>query len=1330
MHIKVKALTPCTQFPEPTGTSCSEINAPTLRCAIKPNCLIFKSSLLAALVALSALNVLAQANAVPARVTQPLDLHNLVTLGGNVHPLARQQYDQGVAPDDLPMERMLLVLQRGADQEAALRQLLDNQQVKSSPQFHQWLTPQQFGEQFGPADSDLQAVTNWLTSQGFQVAKVYSGRTVIEFSGSAGLVRQALGTEIHKFRVNGSDYWANTTDPQIPAALAPVVAGFASLNNFPRESLIKTLGTYRRSTTSGSARPLFTYPVNCPPGSNEVGCYEIAVGPADFATIYNVAPLWAAGTDGAGQTIAVVGETNINPQDVADFRAMFGLSLNPPNIILNGPDPGIGPDEVEADLDVEWSGGVAKGATIDLVVSESTEATPGIDLSALYIVDNNLAPIMSESYGSCEAALGAGGNVFHSTLWEQAAAEGITVLMAAGDSGSAGCDSGNSSETAAQFGLAVSGFASTPFNVAVGGTDLSLNSGNLATYWSQTNSSNTFGSALSYIPENTWNNTCAASGSLTGCTPPPSTTALDEGVYIFAGSGGPSSCINPTGTFPSVTCSGNYAKPPWQTGTGVPNDSARDVPDLSLLAAGYVICQMDANAANGGSSGSCDLNAPYTDFQYAGGTSASVQAFAGIMALVNQAYGRQGNANYVLYPMAAQNGASCNSSTAPVTNSSCVFYDVTVGNNSVICQGGSPNCSNTDAVSGQYGIMTLNGAPAYNSTAGYDLATGLGSINAANLVHGWKSNFTSTTTTLSLSTTPATSPITLTHGQSVNFQINVASGNGTPSGDASLIAQAGSGTNQTTGIGPFTLSGGSTSGSTLMLPGGSYNVTAHYAGNGTMGSSNSTPGIPVTVGKESSLTEVRLVTLSNTAPAAYNVTTVPYGSPYILRMDVTNSSGQLCANQVTGLLNYACPSGSLTVSPAPTEMNPPSGTVPGSYTLNSQGYAEDQPIQQPPGGYSFVASYAGDNSFTPSTSAALPMTVTTAPTTISTAGLPSSTLGVDVSFTATVNTQSLGVAPTGTLQLLANGTPIDYPYPLRGTASTGGTYATGGTANFNESLPVGNDSVTLQYSGDSNYAGSISTPVTIAVRDYSMTANPSAVNITAAGQSGTSTITITSLNGFAGTITLSCGTGFLGVNCTISPSSVTISGTSPATATLTVTTEGPVSSHTPPATRKPPPNNWHLFGGLWTLAILLAMTAFIFLAATKRRVSIWLIATTLAVVGVWVACGGGGAGVVGIPTTTPEASVLPTSLTFSQQNTETSSTPQTVTLTNGGTAPLNIAGIAVGGTNPGDFAQTNNCGGSLAAGGSCTINVTFTPTAAGSRSATLSKHSVISNCAF
>ncbi len=277
----------------------------------------------------------AQTAGTPARITQPVDTENFITLRGNTHPLARPEYDQGTAPDSLPMERMLLVLQRSAEQEATLRKLLDEQQMKSSPNYHHWLTPEQFGQQFGPADADIQAVTSWLASEGFQVSQVAAGRTVIEFSGTAGQIRQAFHTEIHKFVVDGEEHWANASDPQIPAAVRPVVAGFASLNNFPKRPRVHRLGTFSRSKATGEVRPLFTYPHN--------GGYLRAVGPADFATIYSVTPLWSAGIDGTGQIIAVSEQSDINSQDVADFRNLFGLPTtgNYLQVIHNGPDPGV-----------------------------------------------------------------------------------------------------------------------------------------------------------------------------------------------------------------------------------------------------------------------------------------------------------------------------------------------------------------------------------------------------------------------------------------------------------------------------------------------------------------------------------------------------------------------------------------------------------------------------------------------------------------------------------------------------------------------------------------------------------------------------------------------------------------------------------------------------------------------------------------------------------------------------------------------------------------------------------------------------------------------------
>ena len=344
---------------------------------------------------------------------------------------------------------------------------------------------------------------------------------------------------------------------------------------------------------------------------------------------------------------------------------------------------------------------------------------------------------------------------------------------------------------------------------------------------------------------------------------------------------------------------------------------------------------------------------------------------------------------------------TCTSDATAVSKTSCIFYDInpTAGTgvnvtNSVVCQGGSHNCSNTSSGSNEYGIMVSGGAAAYPTTAGYDLATGLGSVNVANLVNNWTSNFTTTGTTLTLTPNPPATLATLVHGQPVNFTINVTSA--APPGDASLIAHTGSSPSNVTALGPFTLSGGTASGSTIMLPGGSYNVTAHYAGNGTFGASDSTPpGIPVTVNKESSKTEIRMATFNLTTGAfsSYGVNTTAYGYPYVLRMDVTNSSGQSCAPQSTtgvpSLTLYPCPTGNLTVLPAPTDENPPPGTVAGSYTLNSQGYAEDQPIQLPPGTYPFVATYAGDNSYTGSTSSTLPVMITQAATTTVISGVSS-----------------------------------------------------------------------------------------------------------------------------------------------------------------------------------------------------------------------------------------------------------------------------------------------------------------------------------------------------
>lgn len=685
-----------------------------------------------------------QSSAARSLITAPIDESKLTLLKGNTHPLARPQYDRGPASASLPMDRMLLVLKSSPEQVAALQTLLAEQTDKTSPNYHKWLTPQEFGEQFGVSDDDLQKITTWLESHGFQSIKTANGRNVIEFSGTAGQVQSAFHTAIHSYVVNGKEHFANSSDPSIPTALTPAVAGVLSLNNFGRKRLSHFAGTFRKERNSSKAEPVnpqYTYPGGC--GSTSTSpCYVI--GPQDFATIYNVTPLWNAGITGKGVTIAIVSDSNISLTDASQFRSVFGLPSNPPVVTVNGSDPGVQPcppigtgDECEAIIDVEWSGAVAENATIDLVVSPSTSSTFGGDLSAEYIIDNNLAPIMSESYGACEAFLGTGTpttigtNAFYNSEWAQGAAEGITIIVASGDNGSsAACDSSTASDPA-QYGLGVSGLASTPYNVAVGGTDFN-DVTDPTTFWNSGNTSGTEASAKSYIPETTWNDTCtnALLGTVFGYSTSAeancnNTAQLSTVIVAAGGGGGPSNCSTSNGS----TCSHGYAKPSWQTAL-TPADGERDIPDVSLFASTgaytghfYVVCEQDIDNA------ACNLNTNSFAFAGFGGTSVSTQAFAGIVALVNQqAQARQGNLNTVLYPLAAkQSASSCNTSNPAST---CVFYDVTVGTNATPCVKGTLNCTVNNSADA-YGVLS-----GYNAGTGYDLTTGLGSVNAFNLATG------------------------------------------------------------------------------------------------------------------------------------------------------------------------------------------------------------------------------------------------------------------------------------------------------------------------------------------------------------------------------------------------------------------------------------------------------------------------------------------------------------------------------------------------------------------------------------------------------------------
>jgi subtilase family serine protease len=681
----------------------------------------------------------AGSTAVAPRIVTAVDETKLVTLAGSTHRLAVPQYDQGAVEDSLPMEHMFLQLRRSAEQETALQHTIDELQNPHSSKYHQWLTAEEMGTKFGPAQQDIETVTQWLSLHGFQVNTVHKNGLTIDVSGTAGQVREAFHTEIHKYVVNGKQHLANASDPQIPAAIAPVVAGFVALHDFmPKPQFRKPQAN-------------FSFPcAGCPDGFDNAEQYDEA--PADFATIYNVSPLYKASKPitGKGQTIVVVEDTDINPADVTTFRKAFGLSSYAGTFTQIHPgagctDPGLNADESEGALDAEWSGAVAPDASIVLASCANTTTNFGGFIAVQNLLDGGTPPhIVSVSYGNCEATVGPSFNAYINGLWQQAASEGISVFVSSGDNGAAGCDDlGLPPPNWAELGIAASAFASTPYNVATGGTDfLDTYEGTNGTYWSTINDPNGK-SAKSYIPEMTWNDSCGSSilfnlygynSGVTFCNSLIGSNFLN----IIGASGAPSFV---------------YSKPYWQTGVlGIPNDGKRDLPDISLFASNafwsHAILYCMSDAAQGGFP--CDYtNGTDTLFNSAGGTSFTAPQFAGIQALINQkAGGPQGNPDPIYYDLARaeygsasspnkNNLTACNASQGNNIGSTCIFQDVTQGDIAVPCYGTNDCYGST--LNG-YGILSKSDnhlLPAYPTKTGWDFATGLGSINVTNLVNAW-----------------------------------------------------------------------------------------------------------------------------------------------------------------------------------------------------------------------------------------------------------------------------------------------------------------------------------------------------------------------------------------------------------------------------------------------------------------------------------------------------------------------------------------------------------------------------------------------------------------
>ena len=1036
-----------------------------------------------------------------ALITQPVIESQRVTLSGNVHPLATRAADRGAAPASMPAGRMLLLLQRSSDQEQALRATIESLHDRNSPNFHKWLTPAQFGAQWGAADSDIAAVTAWLQSNGFEVKGPTAGRTAIEFSGTTGQIQQAFHTEIHLYQVNGQMHHANATNPQIPAALAPIIAGVSMLNDFHPQSMAQKgpRGIYNIGTRK--ARPEYT-----PTGGSSSNF--LYVGPADAATVYD-SPIKAlnpaaTGTtiDGTGTKIGIVGDSNISIAQDDKYRQLFGLTSNSPTVIVDGDtDPGVNGDALEAYLDTQVAGGIAPGAQVYLYTAADTNLDYGLNLAAVRAVNDNMVDVLSVSFAECEAQLAYPGNEFFNALWEQAAAQGISVTVSTGDSGSAGCDNPNY-ETLATYGLQVNGLASTPFNIAVGGTDFAALAGpdgsgsDFSDYVSLNNDSGTLRSALKYIPEAPWND------SDTSYPPGSISKAKPFSIYtynIVAGGGGKSNCsqgyVNPDN---SLNCVVGYPKPSWQSGT----DQARDIPDVSLFAANghygatWGICTDLEIDGSGNVIPECVPGAnglPANEFYISGvgGTSASAPAFAGILALVRQSTGeRQGQADYVLYNLAK---------TSPG-----VFHDLVTGNNSVPCQAGTANCSQNSV-----GSNFLSG---YNAGTGYDMASGLGSVDISALITNWaNASLSSTTTALTLS------PGSIQHGELAIANATVTSGGGTPVGDIALSASV----NPTSfplgsSLGTYTLgSTGSTGNVSLnSLPGGSYKVVASYGGSHEFALSVSQP-VEITVTPETSITAITMPAYNPMTQAQAPAGSVPYG--YFINISANPYGSH--SPVVGGVVQPdGIATGNVTFKDG--------GTFLQTSSLASNGFAVVNGYLFPSAGsHTVTASYSGDGSFHPSVGTQV-INVSKGATQLSMTASTTKYAGKPVVFTVNLSTASAGAAPTG-MVALESGTTILAQANLTGVGATVSTVA-GGTATISFSnFTTEQEGVKAVYLGDANYAGSSSSTVNITGHSSSTTTKliltPSAIQH---GENVAADATVTSGGGTpTGVVTLSASVG-------------------------------------------------------------------------------------------------------------------------------------------------------------------------------------------------------------
>jgi hypothetical protein len=1325
-------------------------------------------------------------SAAPA-IREQIDETRMVPLRGNVRSDLTPDRDLGPVEDELPL-RLYMVLQRSPAQQAELENLMERQQQPTAAEYHRWITPQQFGERFGASEQDIATISAWLESRGMHVQSVMNNASFIDFSATARNVRETFGTQLHYFNAGGGIHPGLIQDPMIPAALATVVAGIEGLNKIPPHAnhTRTKQASYDRVTRqwqsveaadSNEAKALYT---------PSAGNYFVT--PQDFYTIYNVNPVFTS-TKGANANVAVIEESDIEygtvtsgvatGGDVATFRNLFGVntlaaltmhvyhgygtvSCNAPGIDPNG-----NGEDGEASLDAEWASALAPAANL-IFMSCDQKVNQGIITSEMALIDNNLSDTMSLSYGNSELNFTSSNYTTLDTLYAQAAAQGQSFLVSAGDSGSDVKDQ-NTTGTATS-GVNVSAFASSPNVTAAGGTDFVdtydsvMGGAALSTYWGATNTA-TFGDALGYVPETAWNDSCASSilAAYEGYT---GAGLCNAGKGFVSGD-----VVGGSGGF-----SAHYAVPSYQSGITGYSGTMRAQPDISAFASNgfwsHALVSCDSHVA----STACDST--LTTFAASGGTSYVAPQMAGIFALlVSYTGSRQGLLNPALYALAkaqfttAATQSSCysngtTSNTAVAVGrpaSSCIFNDVTSGNNDEPCAAGATGCYiNTG---GSYGILSRTGATsltvAYPSTAGYDEVTGIGTLNVNNLLTNWNKAFTSTTKV-------GASLTSLTSAQSTSLTATITGGAPTDfTGPAPGLAGTASFKAGTTALGKCTISSGtcslSVSGSSLAA--GANSITATFSGSRSYPASTSSvltvtvtgTGTPVaslsatslpfgteTIGVQSA---AQTVTLKNTGTATLDISSIAFSGaagPFVL---TANTCGATLAATVSCTFSAAFKPTTTGAFSATIAVADNASGSPQTVALTGTGSNSGAVVSLSAGILSFGTESVGVETPVQTvtlknvgtlavTISSISLTGTGASSYLITANTCGTSLAVAASciFSAAFKPTTTGSLSAG-IAVTDNATGSPQSVALNGTGSPAGTAVTLSATNIGfgpAGIGLQTPAFTVTVKNTGTVAASLSSIVLggAGASSFVLTANTCGSSLAVAATCIFSTAFKPTVAGaLAATVAVTD-------NVAGSPQIAALSGTGVTTAlTLTPGSLSFASENVGSNTAG------QLIAVKNTSAAAITLSSFSFTGADPTSfaaldtctATLAVGATCQAMVSFFPQTTGALTASLSVASSVPTESATlsgtgiataaltfsPSALTFPTTAHGTQSVASILTVANTGTTTAMFGFIGIGGTNPAEYSQLNSCGTSLAAGAKCSFFIVFKPAAAAAYTATL-----------